>query len=176
MEEKNVAEIICWCNINNGFLTGILSIVGLLLSTIAIVISIHTARLPYKKKIKLGSSMLFGATMGCGSHTSPVILGLEASVTNVGNRAVYMTYIGYAIKVNRKYKKLYPLKRDFDCKVMLEPSEIKGVPFMADELAQSFLKYKRNTRIYIYASDSEEKVYLQRIGTVGKLFDNLKAF
>ena len=42
-----------WCNQNNGFISAILSIIGLLLSIIAIVISIHTARLPYKKKLLL---------------------------------------------------------------------------------------------------------------------------
>lgn len=48
-------DVIQWCNENNGFLTAILSVVGLMLSVIAIVISIHTARLPYTtepRKIK----------------------------------------------------------------------------------------------------------------------------
>lgn len=168
--------IIDWCNANNGFLTGVLSIVGLLLSTIAIVISIHTARLPYKRKIKLGASTLIGVAMGGGSRTSPAVIGFVASATNIGNRAVYMTYIGYAIKSNGKYNKIYPINRDFNCSAKLEPSECKDVQFMADELAQSFLKLDRNTKLYIYASDSEGKEYLQKSGTVGKLLDNLKAF
>ena len=37
--------IINWCNDNNGFITAILSAIGLLLSVIAIVVSIRTARL-----------------------------------------------------------------------------------------------------------------------------------
>ena len=44
-------EFICWCNENNGFLTAVLSIIGLLLSMIAIVVSVSTARMPYKKRL-----------------------------------------------------------------------------------------------------------------------------
>ena len=50
-------NIIQWCNENNGFLTAILSLIGLVLSVTAIVVSIRTARLPYKKKLMLGSYM-----------------------------------------------------------------------------------------------------------------------
>ena len=37
-------NIIRWCNENNGFLTAILSLIGLVLSVTAIVVSIRTAR------------------------------------------------------------------------------------------------------------------------------------
>lgn len=53
-------NIIRWCNENNGFLTAILSLIGLVLSVTAIVVSIRTARLPYKKKLMLGSYMRNG--------------------------------------------------------------------------------------------------------------------
>lgn len=46
------------CNDNNGFLTVFLSLMNLILSVTAIVVSIRTARLPYKKKLLLGSSLL----------------------------------------------------------------------------------------------------------------------
>lgn len=55
-------NIIRWCNENNGFLTAILSLIGLVLSVTAIVVSIRTARLPYKKKLMLGSYMSVGAS------------------------------------------------------------------------------------------------------------------
>ena len=51
-------NIIRWCNENNGFLTAILSLIGLVLSVTAIVVSIRTARLPYKKKLML--SLTYG--------------------------------------------------------------------------------------------------------------------
>lgn len=40
-----------WCNNNQGFITAIFSLLSLLVSTIAIVISILTSRLPYKKAV-----------------------------------------------------------------------------------------------------------------------------
>ena len=46
-----VKEIINWCNSNNGFATILLSALTLLVSIIAIIVSIHAARLPYKKKL-----------------------------------------------------------------------------------------------------------------------------
>ena len=49
-KELTIMKYIQWCNENNGFLTAILSITSLLLSVTAIVVSIMTARLPYKKK------------------------------------------------------------------------------------------------------------------------------
>lgn len=55
-------NIIQWYNENNGFLTAILSLIGLVLSVTAIVVSIRTARLPYKKKLMLGSYMSVGAS------------------------------------------------------------------------------------------------------------------
>ena len=53
MESYNIIQ---WFNENNGFSAAILSVVGLLLSSIAIIISIKVAKLPYKKKIKINMS------------------------------------------------------------------------------------------------------------------------
>ena len=49
-------NFIQWCDDDNGFLTAILSLIGLILSATAIVVSIRTARLPYKKRIMLSSA------------------------------------------------------------------------------------------------------------------------
>lgn len=45
-----IEEIITWCNSNNGFATILLSALTLLVSIIAIIVSIRTARLPYNYK------------------------------------------------------------------------------------------------------------------------------
>lgn len=58
-------NIIRWCNENNGFLTAILSLIGLVLSVTAIVVSIRTARLPYKKKLMLGSYVASNQRICC---------------------------------------------------------------------------------------------------------------
>ena len=47
-------EIINWCNNNDGFIMAILAFLSLLLSAVAIIVSIKTARMPYKKGLKLG--------------------------------------------------------------------------------------------------------------------------
>ena len=48
-------EIIQWCNNNEGFLTMLLSLFTLVTSIIAIIVSIKTAQLPYKKKIDINT-------------------------------------------------------------------------------------------------------------------------
>ena len=100
-------NIIRWCNENNGFLTAILSLIGLVLSVTAIVVSIRTARLPYKKKLMLGSYMSVGTSMIPGVGTETQILGMSASATNVGNRTINITYLGYAIKKDGRYNMIY---------------------------------------------------------------------
>lgn len=96
-------NIIQWCNENNGFLTAILSLIGLVLSVTAIVVSVRTARLPYKKKLMLGSYMSLGASMISSVGAETQILGMSASATNIGNRTVNITYLGYAIKKDGRY-------------------------------------------------------------------------
>ena len=69
-----VKEIINWCNSNNGFATILLSALTLLVSIIAIIVSIHAARLPYKKKLIVSG----------GSFVSVGGIGLHITATNVG--------------------------------------------------------------------------------------------
>lgn len=71
-------DVIDWCNNNIGFVSLLLSALTLLVSILAIVISIHTAKLPYKKKLLV--------TTGSYIHTVDRSLGIYISATNVGNR------------------------------------------------------------------------------------------
>ena len=166
-------DLIQWCNSNNGFLTAILSVIGLLLSVIAIIVAIRTARMPYKKKLLLGSSLLIGASTAQGLMSSPIAVGVEASATNVGNRVISVTYIGYAIKKDGKFSKIYPTDREFDCKAVLSPSEYKGVQFSTDEIIKAFGHLESNTQLFIHASDSEGKEYKRKVGTTGRFIRNL---
>ena len=168
-----MADFIKWCNENSGFLTAILSITGLLLSLIAIFVSIRTARLPYKKKLLLGSSLLLAASVAPGMSARTFIAGLSASATNIGNRTIILTYLGYAIKKDGRFNKIYPLNRQFDSKAKLAPSELFEVQFQMEELLKVFMKEDRNTKLYVFANDTEGTEYKRRAGTVGKLIDNL---
>lgn len=91
--------IINWFNYNNGFITAILSAIGLLLSVIAVVVSIRTARLPYKKKLKLTSyvDVLISKNTVNGEVFSN-IMGISVNVANIGSRNVSITYLGIFVK------------------------------------------------------------------------------
>lgn len=150
-------NIIRWCNENNGFLTAILSLIGLVLSVTAIVVSIRTARLPYKKKLMLGSYMSVGASMIPGVGAETQILGMSASATNVGNRTINITYLGYAIKKDGRYNMIYPVNRDFDGKASLNPSEMAETQFYKDELLKCFSKENRKTKAVLRTGISTQK-------------------
>ena len=167
-------NFIHWCNDNNGFLTAILSIIGLFLSVIAIVVSIRTARLPYKKKLLLGSSILIGVSRIPLLGTETSLMGLSSTATNVGNRTISLTYLGFAIKKGRQFNKMYPVDRPFDSKETLEPSEIHDVKFSRDEIIKGLSREDQNTIVYVYASDTEGKEYKKRIGSVGRVIASLK--
>ena len=168
-----MVAIIKWCNENNGFLTAILSIIGLLLSIIAIVVSIRTARLPYKKRIRLGTSLLLGASITPGISAKTVSMGLSASATNIGNRVVSLTYLGFAVKKDRRVYKIYPINRQFDSKATLSSSEIHEVQFQTEELLKAFSSENKAMKLFVYANDTEGKEYKRKFGTVGRLIESL---
>ena len=162
-------DLIKWCNSNAGFLTAVLSLIGLVLSTIAIIVSLRTARLPSKKKILLRSCALFGAPPG----ETPHVLGMSVSATNIGNRAVSLTYLGYAIEKDGQFNIFYPLSRDFNFDFKISISEMAESKFSKDELLVGFAKETHNAVLYVYAKDTENKEYKCKAGTVGKLISTL---
>ncbi len=166
-------EFICWCNENNGFLTAVLSIIGLLLSMIAIVVSVSTARMPYKKRLLLGSSILISASLIPGISTTTQTAGLSVSATNVGNRTITITYLGIAIKKEGRLYKLNPINRDFRSSAKLSPSEMHEVQFYKEELIDALKRENKATKLYIFANDTEGAVYKRKAGTIGRLMDNL---
>ena len=123
-----------WCNQNNGFISAILSIIGLLLSIIAIVISIHTARLPYKKKLLLGSSLLLGVSRIPLRGTETSLVGMSSTATNVGNRTISLTYLGFAIKKDGKLNKMYTDDRPFDSTATLDQTEMHNFQYSKAEI------------------------------------------
>ena len=164
---------IIWCNENYGFLTALLSIIGLILSVVAIVVSIHVARLPYRKKLLLGSFISIGACVVPGESAKSNIVGLSASATNVGNRTVNITYLGYAIKQNGSFQKMFPINRDFVCQARLAPAEESDVLFYKKELMQLFSNQNPNSNLFVYANDTEQKEYYRKVGTIKTMIDAL---
>lgn len=119
-------NFIQWCDEDNGFLTAILSLISLILSATAIVVSIRTARLPYKKRIVLGYVVQASASIVPGVGVESLILGMSASATNVGNRTVNLRYLGYAVKKDGEYYKLNPFYREFIKRPLLLPKCLRA--------------------------------------------------
>ncbi|MGN0509829.1 MAG: hypothetical protein ACI4GX_11350 [Ruminococcus sp.] len=171
-------EIINWCNNNTGFLTGILSLIGLIISTIAVIVSIRTARLPYKKKLKLSSSidMEFSKNIVTGEVSSG-IRGVSVNVVNCGSRNVNITYLGIAIKnknVEPTMQKLTKIRDTITGTGLISPAEVKTEEFKKKDLLYSLSNMcDREAELFICAKDTEGNEYLEKLGTVGKMIDNL---
>ena len=80
-------DFVKWCNDNMGFASLMLSTLTLVVSILAVIVSIHTARLPYKKRL----------LVTCGSYISSDEVGLHITATNVGNRNIKIKTIGFLI-------------------------------------------------------------------------------
>lgn len=74
--------------------------------------------------------MSLGASMIPGVGAETQILGMSASATNIGNRTVNITYLGYAIKKDGRYNIIYHVNREFDGKASLNPSEMAETQFI----------------------------------------------
>lgn len=79
-------QIIQWCNDNAGFTSAILSVMTILLSIIAIVVSIETAKIPYRKNMAI---IIYGLCDGHEEYELPIM------VINNGNRPICI----YSIEV-----------------------------------------------------------------------------
>ena len=150
MQNANyLIEVIQWCNENVGFATIVLSALTLLVSIIAVIVSITTARLPYKKIIKIET----------GSYiTTDGASGLHVTAINCGNIDFTINSMGFITKdkqlmVNLRSTNQYP----FRLKIGEQLSE-----YFAEE-APAIQSLKANRRIYAYVKDSEGKIYRKKM-------------
>lgn len=172
-----MTDIITWCNDNNGFLTAILSFVGLMLSAIAIVVSIRTARLPYKKGLKLSASysILFTKNELTGSAGSSIV-GITVNATNIGSRNVNITYLGLTVKDKSLGKNPMKMTKIRDAATgtgTLSPSEVSSELYDKNDLLFSFSKVSPKAEVRICALDSEGQEYTKKMGCVQKLINGL---
>lgn len=148
-------DIIKWCNENEGFLTAILSIATLFVSIIAIVISICTSRLPYKKKLLL----TIGSFIGVGIDS----IGIHVTATNIGNRNVRIKNIGLLIN-----KKVYTnIKTVADSQIVLSTGDSTTQYFDNNELKN--IKENIGFKVYGFIEDTEGKKYKKYICKLRKL-------
>lgn len=149
-------EFVNWCNENVGFISLILSALTLLVSVIAVFVSIHTARLPYKKKILVET----------GSYISSQGIGLHVTVTNVGNRKIRIKTLGFianGIYINKN--------TIIESQVMLSQGETTAQYFKINDLKNTLLTLKISpaSSLKAFVEDSEGKKYKKKLTSVRKI-------
>lgn len=155
-----VKEIITWCNSNIGFATLLLSTLTLLVSIIAIVVSINTARLPYKKKL-----LVIG-----GTFISEAGIGYHITATNIGNRQVKISNIGFKID-QHVYINKFTLH---ESQIMLSQGEATSQYYQIEDFRNvlSSMPVYGFTKIYAYVKDTEGteyKKFFTKVSTVQKI-------
>lgn len=135
-----------WCNVNQGFLSFVLSTVTLLLSIIAIFISIIAMRIPYKKRVVVEAGCL------CNGSDNK----LYVWISNVGNKTFSVKQID--VIYNRVHiggtGKFKPEKR------ILNPSEIKEFcvsAFLTNKKIDDFFESGK-----VVVTDTENKKYISK--------------
>lgn len=168
-------NIIEWCNQNNGFLAGLLSVLTLITSIIAIIISINTARLPYKKKLFLSRNISF--EVGTDISTNKKIMRLlcvHINASNVGNRNVNITFIGYAVKIpGQELQTMQSIQRELGGTGILKPTEMTSARFSAADL-HGFNDLPPKTKVYYCVIDSEDTKHLKYCGELYALKNNIQ--
>lgn len=148
-----MSDFIKWCNDNQGFLSAILTFMSILLSVIAVCVSVIVAKLPFKKKIAVASFTNFG--IGINEHVQ--FFSVEA--TNIGNRVIKVKYVGIAYKIGGKWKNTFNSQCPNPTNVMLDINETVDAKYDMNQL----YSMNENHSLYAVAVDIEGKVYKRRI-------------
>lgn len=146
---NNLSNMIQWCNDNVGFATIVLSALTLLVSIIAIFVSIRTARLPYKKLIKIEAGSYF---------TTDGASRLHVTAINCGNMDFTISSMGFVAEDNKLMINMHsPNQYPFRLKNGEQISE-----YFTDE-APAIQSLKSNPKIFAYVKDSEGKIYRKKM-------------
>lgn len=156
-----IQNLIQWCTANNAFINLILSLSTIIISIIAIIVSLTTARLPYKKKIKLS----------CGIAYNGASWMISINAVNIGNRAVKIEMIGLLINS----KQLFDKGTIGSNQITLNPAAITTHYINCGDLQHICGGIAKETIVYAYVTDSEGKTYKEKTGTVADLIRNCKS-
>ncbi len=141
-------KVVEWCNVNQGFVTAIFSLLSLLLSFIAIVIAVRTAKLPYKRALRVTG----GSYIGVGTNNEAE-QGIYVNVLNVGSVPINVIDIGLLCGKN-VYININTIS---EVRGILKPMESIEQSISQDELAHTFIGTK--VRVYVFAKDAEGNYY-----------------
>lgn len=165
-------DFINWCNANQGFLSLLLAIFTALISILAIIISILTARLPYKKKVKITNNYKLAIAQTAMGNLSTTYL--TVGVVNVGNRTVSTDYVGLGFYKDKSLQRVYPASRALNCKTKLNPSQLFEVNFMAEEILKLQNIVSPDAMIYSVVIDTEGQVTKKRFGYLRNIINAIK--
>ncbi len=171
-----MGEIINWSNNNDGFIMAILAILSLILSAVTIMVSIKTARMPYKKRLKLGSSynILF-SQYSITSKVNSQTVGMSITAVNIGFRDINISFLGLAVKDKiffGKKQKMVGINEDIGGKGIIHPTELNEANYNTTDLVLAFTQIP-NAKVYVYAIDTEGKKYCHCIGKAKNIIRNL---
>lgn len=150
-------EFVNWCNTNVGFVSLVLSFLTLAVSIIAVIVSVHTARLPYKKKILVTT----------GNYISTTECGLHVTATNVGNRNIKVKTIGFLF-----CGKVYVNKNTlFNSQIVLGQGETTSQYFNLQDFQNTLIssQISPNTRIIGFVEDTEGTRYKKRLAKAKRI-------
>lgn len=151
-----MVDFIKWCNDNQGFLSAILSLGTLFVSVLAIIISVCTSRLPYKKKLLL--------TTGSYIEVGMDSMGIHVTATNIGNRSLKIKNVGFLIN-----KQIYTNFRTIaDSQIILAIGECTSQYFESNDL-RKIKKLNGNFKVYGYVEDTENRKYKKYICRLKKI-------
>lgn len=153
----NINDIINWCNNNQGFINMILSVATLMVSAIAVIISIITAQLPYKRKVDISS----GSSLGVGIDFE----GIYVTATNVGNRAVRICNIGFCVKNDVYFNK----DTISQSTTILKPGETTTQYINKNDYEIFYRNNSRNKKIYAFAKDESGRMYKKYLCKIKEL-------
>ena len=138
-------DFICWCNNNEGFATIILSTLTLIVSIIAIVVSIKTAKLPYKKKINI--NVIY-------NEVNEKLYGCELYIINTGNRTIGVTNI--YLEYNNQL-----IHYSDNLNLYIEPFKVKKYYFTFEQ--SKIGDGSADTKIKIHDVEQKEHVFQSQI-------------
>ena len=127
------------------------------MSIIAIFVSLSTARLPYKKKILVER----------GSFISADDIGFHVTATNVGNRQVKISSIGFKIN-SYVYINKFTLH---ESQIVLSQGETTSQYYEIQDFKRTLaeMKVSNYTKVYAYVKDTEGTEYKKYFTRISKI-------
>ena len=152
--------MIAWFNQNEGFVSALLSLFTIMLSVVAIFVSIRTAKLPYKK----------GMIILAGREISSLGEGLYVTAINTGNRPIKISMIGLMIAG----KQFFAHDQIATNQIIVHTGETTEHHLLLSELQKVLPKtISMEEKIYAYAKDVEGCIYKKKIEIVRDIYDQL---